>query len=488
MLRPLISVFSVLTGVVALSLAWLLPPGVLALAASTTALVMGGTFHPLLGPTDSPQFVTAYLDNAVTGHLDPAFGAESGAVTNSVAVYTPEEFFPLGRLTFEKSLAEGLANLGRCVAAQSGCVFNDDPGVQPAVGSVAPQPGDTLRVFGYSQSAAIASLLKRELIAHHGPDSPAVSFVLSANPMRPNGGILMRFRGWPTIPILGIPFPGASPTDSPDGVYQTVDIVRQYDGLGGDFPVRPLNLVATLNALLGYGMMHGETVDVPLSEAHFQGREGDTRYYLIQTDLVPLLQPFQLFVPKPILKAFDAPLRVIIEDAYDRDVGPGVPTRASWRPFGNVVGMAARLLASLPVAVDNLTEGFGLGRVLGTAAPGTFGVGRPGLPADDSEIVAENTKGERVSSSVAEGTEAAAPDRGAPQDEAADVSVDETAVLGTEPADPADGGAGEQLPDVDEPAETSTSEVPEGDAPDASLGGPADGVSGEPGDDAADAA
>ncbi|WP_308205353.1 PE-PPE domain-containing protein, partial [Mycolicibacterium insubricum] len=35
--------------------------------------------------------------------------------------------------------------------------------------------------------------------------------------MRPNGGILMRFAGWPTIPILGVSFDGASPTSARPG-------------------------------------------------------------------------------------------------------------------------------------------------------------------------------------------------------------------------------------------------------------------------------
>ncbi|PRC53710.1 PE-PPE domain-containing protein, partial [Mycobacterium sp. ITM-2017-0098] len=83
-------------------------------------------------------------------------------------------------------------------------------------------------------------------------------------------------------------------------------------------------------------------------------------YYLIETDLVPLLQPFQLLIPKPILTALDVPLRVVIEDAYDRDVGPGVPAPADWRPIKDLAGMAIKLLASVPVAVDNFVEDLGL--------------------------------------------------------------------------------------------------------------------------------
>jgi len=317
-------------------------------------------------------------------------------------------------------------------------------------------------VLGYSQSAVIASLLKRDLIERAEPGAAPVSFLLVANSMRPNGGILMRFDDWPNIPILDIPFPGATPTDSVDGLYRTVDIARQYDGLGGDFPVRPLNLIATLNALLGYGMLHGETINVPLSQARFQGREGDTSYYLIETDIVPLLQPFQLFVPKPILKAIDAPLRVIIEDAYDRDIGPGVPTLASWRPIKDLAGMAARLIASVPVAVDNLTEGFGFGRVLGTSAPGAFGVGGPDVSSEpDDDTATEAVAVEQVSEPsnrperADDVSDDAEPDdigrRQKWDDEEPDL-VDDTPAIESEP-EPADAGDDdEQAPVTDEPA------------------------------------
>ncbi|MDW5613318.1 PE-PPE domain-containing protein [Mycolicibacterium sp. D5.8-2] len=393
-IRPLAALFLVLASVAALPLSWTLSGVVVALTSNTTALIMGGSFHPLAEPADAPPFVTAYLGNAVTGHLDPAFADASGPVTNAVAVYTPEQFFPIGQLTFARSVAEGLVNLHRCLGAETDCVFNDDPAVRPH--AVAPRAGDAMMAFGYSQSAVIASLAKLDLIQRYQPGDPSVSFMLVANPMRPNGGILMRLHGWPTIPILEIPFPGASPTGSavlPDGrhVYPTVDVARQYDGLGGDFPVRPLNLVATVNALLGYALLHGSAVDIPLAQARFQGRQGDTGYYLVETDLVPLLQPFAFFVPRPILKAIDAPLRVVIEDAYDRDVGPGVATRASWRPIKDIVGLAARLVASIPVAVDNLTEGLGLGRVLGTTEPGAFGVGGPDLPAEPEPAVPDES-------------------------------------------------------------------------------------------------
>jgi len=435
------------------------------LAAHTTALIMGGTFHPLIEPHDDPEFVTSYLDNAVIGHLNPAF---AGPVTNAVAVFTPEEFFPMGRLTLDKSVAEGRANLDRCVVGSADCVFNDDAAVLAEAGSVAPQVGDSFLVFGYSQSSVIASMTKQDLIDDYQPGDPAVSFMLIANPMRPNGGVLMRGKGWPTIPILGISFSGASPTDSallPDGsyAYPTVDVARQYDGLGGDFPVRPLNLIALLNALLGYGLLHGETVDVPFDQARYQGREGDTSYYLIETDIVPLLQPLESFIPKPILKALDAPLRVIIEDAYDREISPGTPTSFSWWPVNDPFGLAVKLIKSIPVAVDNFFEGFGFRRVLGTEAPGTFGIGGPDLPADPDAHVAATAQPqqEAPTSGRQSSAEYVAPEVD-PVTEPSGDDVEPDAVEEKQGDDVADGPSKEQAPTApaDDPADPADPDEP----------------------------
>lgn len=84
--------------------------------------------------------------------------------------------------------------------------------------------GEPIVIYGYSQSARIATIEKRHLAAEN-PDLP-VSFVLIANPNRPNGGILQRFEG-AYIPILGVTFDGATPTATN---VETVDVTRQYDG------------------------------------------------------------------------------------------------------------------------------------------------------------------------------------------------------------------------------------------------------------------
>src|SRR5262245_52383621 len=81
---------------------------------ASTALIMGGTNHPLIAPTDQPPFVTSYLNNAVNLYLNTPQDADAGIspVDNAVAVYSPEEFFPVfGSRTLDQSVAIGLANL-----------------------------------------------------------------------------------------------------------------------------------------------------------------------------------------------------------------------------------------------------------------------------------------------------------------------------------------------------------------------------------------
>ncbi len=442
--RSLVVAFIALLGTIGLAVAWTTTTAIQLLA--TTALIMGGTDHPLVGPKDSPSFVTDYLDKAVTLYIDPSAAAgngTAGSVDKVVAVYTPEEFFPLfGSLPFNQSVEIGRQNLHTCLDGSDDCINNEDPLVDPNVPvAYPPAVDDDLVVFGYSQSAVVASLVKQDLIDNYVPGHQT-SFVMAANPMRPNGGVLMRGIMIPSIPFFGITFYGATPTDSevlddngtPDDptddtyAYPTVDYAQQYDGLGGDFPYRPFNLLATFNALAGYALLHGGVVNKPSSDALFQGKHGDTSYYMFPTELVPVLMPLQMIgVPKPILSFFDEFARVLIEDAYLRDVNPGVATAASLLPFGNPITLALKLLAAIPVAIDNVLEDLGVGRALGTTASGPFGVGGPPLPEPPTAL---NTT---TVSTLAESTEVVEDNVESVEPEALSLGSEDTQEPTTEP-------------------------------------------------------
>jgi hypothetical protein len=398
MIRSLGVVGLALLSVVALALTW---TATIVVQLTATALIMGGTGHPL-SSQDPVSYINPYMSNAVNGFINPAAGTPTGTGGSPIdgvgddedryAVITPEQFFPVsGFQTFDASVAAGLANLSRCIRGSADCGYNPDVPAVPGAPAGVPDATDEFVVFGYSQSAVIASLLKQDMI-ENPEDYPDLepgdaSFFLLANPMRPNGGILSRGPTGLTIPILGVTFYGATPTNScqPDGdCYETVDLAAQYDGLGGDAPVSITNLLAVANAALGYYYLHGDLQDANFDDALYQGSYGDTDYYLYPTKRLPLLMPFESFVPSPILTLLEAPLKAAIEAGYARDVSPGVATKLGLLPFTNPVQAIVNIITAIPVGIDDaIAEASGdpSDRPLGTdPVTSPFGVGGPELP------------------------------------------------------------------------------------------------------------
>ncbi len=208
-------------------------------------------------------------------------------------------------LTFDDSVAQGVSNL---------------EAAPPATGDI---------VFGFSQGAVVASQYKA--------DQSDNTYILVANPNRPNGGILERFEGL-HIPFLDVTFNGATP----DNGAATIDVARQYDGWA-DFPTYLWNPIAIANAVAGMALVHGNTQFAltadDLEAARNSGNSdyyqfdagSNTAYYVIKTYPIPLLMPLDNLLPDPVIAALDAPLRKIIETAYDRS-DYGTPTRATLFP------------------------------------------------------------------------------------------------------------------------------------------------------------
>jgi hypothetical protein len=340
--------------------------------AATTALIMGGTQHPLSVPPDSQGFVDSYAAGANNRYI------ECGADCTLVGVVTPEQFFPVfGTLTFNQSVAAGRQNLDDCIGGRP-CTFTR---TFPLSGTVRePLPADTYRVFGYSSSATIATLEKRRLADAGGPD---VSFEVIGNPNRPNGGFLARGPEGLTIPILDVTFSGPTPTDTP---FKTEDTTRQYDGWS-DGPVNPLNILADINALAGIGLLHSDYFGPTVGEPILQDEYGDTTYFLIPTKTLPLLMPLkQIPVVGPFVAAvLDAPLRVLVEAGYDRRSSPGKPT--GWNIFytPNPIALTLNFLRAIPTGWDDaISQAAGNPdlRPFGTKPAGPYGVGGPPVTMD----------------------------------------------------------------------------------------------------------
>jgi PE-PPE domain/PE family len=281
-----------------------------------------------LGPTGVPTPSTTYVTNANNLYVRS---------TNALqALFTPEELYPLTgvkSLTLNSSVNEGLNILNSAITQQL------------------QSPSNTLTVFGYSQSAIIASLEMQKLAAM-GPLAPSanqLNFVLVGNEMNPNGGLLARFPGL-SIASLGLTFYGGTPADT---IYPTNIYTLEYDGFA-DFPQYPLNFVSDLNAVTGILFVHTTYVSpflgqpavtptqvdnaIPLSTTPGYYTDGGvTHYYMIPTQNLPLLDPVRAIpvIGNPIADLLQPDLKVIVNLGYGNpDYGWSQGPANVTTPFG----------------------------------------------------------------------------------------------------------------------------------------------------------
>ena len=229
--------------------------------------------------------------------------------------------------------------------------------------------------------------------------------------MRPNGGILARdFEGF-TIPLIGITFYGPTENSCPTAAacndaldMPTVDVAQQYDFLGGDAPMRPLNILAMANSLAAYAQLHGAVQNHTLDEGGLidQGQYGDTHYYMYPTRILPMLQPLTGIpvIGYALADALDAPFRVLVEAGYDRSASPGQPM--PWNPLwvGDPVKLVINLAISIPTGIDNGFEVLTGIRPFGTKRPGPYGVGGPPVTYVDPPVVTTDADDAAVETSV----------------------------------------------------------------------------------------
>ena len=298
-----------------------------------TALVLGGTSVP------TPD--ARYIDIARVLFIEPT--QPPGQQVNYVAVTTPEEGGPITGV-----LRVLLLVVNPDLARLDGPVWPKEPlwklsgifdlsidqsvaaGVPLLEQEIARHPGDHLIIFGYSQGALVALVEKEKLAAQfpEGTDAPDISFVLIGDPRTPNGGLYSRFPGVP-IPIFGTST-GPEPTDTQ---FHTDVYTRQYDGFA-DFPLYPVNLVSTANAVLGLGYSHGFYFSpAPDDPPAVVTTTGDTVYHFQPVNDLPLFGPLRTVgVPEPVIDVVEPVARVIVEQGYDRTIPPGTPTPARLVP------------------------------------------------------------------------------------------------------------------------------------------------------------
>lgn len=309
----------------------------------------------IIGGSGTPIPDQEYLDAAFGKYL--ALNGYGGYRPN--ALFTPEGLYPttaIRDLPFATSVARGVAILNDTITQQM-------------------DSGNNIVVLGYSQSAAIASLEMRNLAALD-PDAPSadqLAFVLLADPMNPNGGLLERFAGL-TLPSVGLTFYGATPSDT---IYPTDIYTMEYDGYA-DFPRYPLNLLASMNAFAGIYYLHGNYLDLPIEDIMpvadggnaielpvSSDYTGNTTYWMIPTENLPLLEPIRAIpgVGSAIAELIQPSLRVLINLGYGSitegwDQGPAdVATRFELFPANiNPIDVLQALAAGTEEGINNFVR------------------------------------------------------------------------------------------------------------------------------------
>ena len=355
-----------LLSAVALAVSAMVTSAGFSLAATTTALIMGGTGRP------DPQDFPGYMENVESYYIVPNTTCGRPAeVCNPVSVFTPETAWPLygglDALTWGDSILQGVEDL--------------DGVVQPRLGGLSAD--NRLVIFGYSQSGAIVAFEKAALASQLTPAQQAlIEWVVIGNVSRANGGLNGRANGV-SIPIVDFPFGPSVPTNT--GML-TTDIAMKWDIIA-DAPVVITNPIAMLNALLGFEYVHGTYPDPTqaspdstpggYTQAQWQAimdapeeyaalnpdlvnvqTFGDTKFITVTPTVLPIVAPLHQIGLKPLADLIEPALRAFIEHTgYRRDIPYGQPTPFQLIPIFNPIALAIDLVLAVPRGITNMING-----------------------------------------------------------------------------------------------------------------------------------
>ncbi|MGH3560946.1 MAG: PE-PPE domain-containing protein [Mycobacterium sp.] len=315
-------------------------------AAEAIGLVIGGSGTPIPG-TD---YVDAANDLYIDNPLHPIYPGTTYPGVLANGLFTPEGLYPLDGINV---LRFNFPNDATGFPAQSTSVGQ---GLTILDNNIQANLPATSTVFGYSQSATIASYEMDKLDPSGTPSDLPVQFLLIGDPSAPNGGLLERFAGYETtsgethalplnLPSLGFSFNSVTPSDD----FTTSIYSMEYDGFT-DFPRYPINLLADLNAFLGIKEIHGTYLNggvngsgpTPEQIADAQLLPGSedattdpctdclTNYYMI--DETP---PLVALLPKPLQDLLGPDLTMLINLGYGNpDFGYSTAPANVPTPFG----------------------------------------------------------------------------------------------------------------------------------------------------------
>lgn len=179
-------------------------------------------------------------------------------------------------------------------------------------------------ISGLSLGAMTADSAQRALADDpNRPPAAGVTFIATGDPSRVTPlttGIGSFLPVGLRIPVLGWTVT-RPPSESP---YDTVVVVGEYEW-AADFPDRPWNLLADLNALVGFNYTHSEAsltdpADVPPEyiRTTTNSMGATTTTYLVPTPEVPLLKPFDKILSPAVITAANNVLKPMVDRGYSR--------------------------------------------------------------------------------------------------------------------------------------------------------------------------
>ena len=262
----------------------------------------------------------------------------------------PGEMTPFnGTLTLDESVAVGVDNMDAAIRATPG----------PKI--VAGASGSTL---------AVNEMMRRLANDPTAPPKEELSFVVLGDADR---GVLRQFRGV-TLPLLD-----HTVQPIPVTQYDVLVVAGEYDGIG-DWPDRPWNVLAVINALAGSGLLqqviHEDIVDALKLEAfgsvHYDTMFADltqvpeenittavnqlggvTTTYLVPTADLPMLRPLTAMgVPQNVVDGLEMGLRPIVDAGYARNDPFRKPAANIGAPRQPAKTVAAASVAALPAASE----------------------------------------------------------------------------------------------------------------------------------------
>jgi hypothetical protein len=264
------------------------------IARADTALMLGGTPIP------------SYLGGIIETPVYP-FNAQYFAQYTFNTVPYPQTIGPfsgIGTPTMGQSVATGKVHLDAAIYGTGGPML----------------------VIGNSQGSLPTDAVRAKLENDRdAPPRSQLSFLVNGDPEQRGGLFNVLFAPGPYVPILDYTVRG--PVESR---YDLVVFTFEYDGIA-DFPDRPWNLLADLNALFGVAYRHAATgslnpyaipdEDITITT---NSKGATTTTYLGRAEHLPLTEPLRrLGVSADLLNAVESVLRPIIDRGYSRnDTGP----------------------------------------------------------------------------------------------------------------------------------------------------------------------